>query len=85
MSTVGHKQEFFMDEIQQFSSLEIFQLTSYSGSLDKLCVCFFPNLCFVFALAHTILKNFGIKTDFQFYAALLSSEFWSKDRQTDAK
>ncbi len=69
MSTIGHKQEFSMDKIQQFSSLKIFQLTSDSGSLDKLCVCFFPNLCFVFALAHTSLKNFGIKTDFQFYTA----------------
>ena len=31
---------------------------------------FFPNSCFVFTMVHTNLKKFGIKTDFQFYAAL---------------
>ena len=31
---------------------------------------FFSYPCFVFALAHKNLKNFVIKTDFQFYAAL---------------
>ena len=35
-------------------------------------VFFFPNSCFVFALANTNVKRFGIKTDFQFYAALLT-------------
>ncbi len=48
MSTVGHKQEFSKDKIQQFSSLNIFQVTSDSGSLDKLCVFFFPQPVFCF-------------------------------------
>ncbi len=67
MSTLGHKQE--SSVWTKFSNFH-FSFNNHSGSLDKLCLGFFPNLCFVFALAHTILKNIGIKTDFQFYTAL---------------
>ncbi len=53
------------------SSLKVIQMINYA------CV-FFPYPCFVFALVHTNLKNFGIKTYFQFYAAQVVFQIFLK-------
>ncbi len=62
MSTLGHKQE--SSVWTKFSNFH-----SKTIQVHLIMHVFFPNLCFVFVLAHTILKNMGIKTDFQFYTA----------------
>ncbi len=58
----------------EYFSIKKIQLTNISRFGTDHCInyacVFFPNSCFVFALAHTNLKNFGIKTDFQYYMAL---------------
>ncbi len=56
------------------SIFKIFTWLTFEGLqlilyVNDACV-FFHDLCFVFALARTNLKKIGIKTDFQFYAAL---------------